>query len=127
MTMKRSAREHKASIKVPLTAGNIRNGHVSVRDHLWFFPKSSIRGQRINGSNVKPCVLELPGHGSIETEIDAEKGIFRWRGWRRFFHQDDSNGGNRQVFSRIERSRFTVKVEDGVLNGSEKVQTLVQG
>ena len=66
------------TIRIPLTAGNLRNGHVYVRNFLWFFPKSAIRGERIDQGDLQPCVLELAGFGTIETEIDADKAISRW-------------------------------------------------
>jgi len=65
------------SIRVGVTAGNIRNGHVYVRECLWFFPKDAMRGEKTDGEAVERCVLELPGLGTIESDIDSAKGIFR--------------------------------------------------
>jgi hypothetical protein len=104
------------SIAVPVTAGNIRNGHLYVRDFLWFFPKSALRGERI-GADAETCLLELDGIGSIETDIDPEKGIFRWRGWKKFFKHHGVSEGDEVVFSRRKRNEFDVRVSRNVLDG----------
>jgi len=106
-----------ATIRIPLTAGNLRNGHVYVRNFLWFFPKSAIRGERIDQGDLQPCVLELAGFGTIETEIDADKAIFRWRGWKKFFRQQGVAQGDHLIITRVERDRFSVSVEHAVLDG----------
>lgn len=75
------------SIEIPVTAGNLKNGHVYLREFLWFFPKESIRGKAGDSAESLPCTLELAGLGTVETEIDADKAIFRWRGWKKFFQR----------------------------------------
>ncbi|MFQ6047894.1 MAG: DNA methyltransferase, partial [Phycisphaerae bacterium] len=104
-------------IEVPITLGNVRNGHVYVRDFLWFFPKSAIRGNRLDRSEARPCTLELADFGIVQSEIDAAKGIFRWRGWKRFFRQHSVGEGDCLVFSRIGRNRFSVTVKHVALEG----------
>jgi DNA modification methylase len=104
------------SISVPVTAGNIRNGHLYVRDFLWFFPKSILRGERV-GADAENCLLELDGIGVIETDIDPDKGIFRWRGWKKFFKRHSVNEGDEVVFSRRKRNEFDVRVARRVLDG----------
>jgi len=105
------------SIRVAVTAGNIRNGHVYIRDFLWFFPKPTIRGQMAQEGEVERCVLELPGLGTIESEIDPLKGIFRWRGWKRFFHLYNVKAGDRIVFTRKDKHTFSVHAEHALLEG----------
>lgn len=102
------------TIAVPLTAGNLRNGHVYVRDYLWFFPKTAIRGTRY-GADTDACLLDLEGVGPIETDIDPEKGIFRWRGWKKFFKQHHVGAGDEIVFSRRARNEYDVRVVHQVL------------
>ncbi len=111
--------QRSSTIKVPITGGNLRNGHVYIREYLWFFPKSAIRGDRLDETDAQPCTLELDNFGAIETEIDAAKGIFRWRGWKKFFRQHSVADGDHLVFLRTERDRFSVKVEHEVLEGFE--------
>ena len=106
-----------ASIKVPLTEGNIRHGHVYLREHLWFFPKSSIRGERSSDAGIDPCILELPGGKSIETDIDAGRAIFRWRGWRKLFRELNAAPGDTVVFTRHDRGRYGIAIEHNVLDG----------
>lgn len=106
------------TIAVAVTAGNLRNGHVYVRDHLWFFPKGAIRGER-NGADTEPCLLDLEGIGAIETDIDPAKGIFRWRGWKKFFKHHEVAEGDELVFSRRARNEFGVRVVHQVLGGED--------
>lgn len=105
-------------IKIRVTPGNIRNGHVYVRDFLWFFPKSAIRAQQpseANGNTV--CTLDLERVGVVETDIDAEKGIFRWRGWKKFFREHGITEGDQLVFSKLSAHRYHVAVEHVMLDG----------
>jgi len=59
----------------------------------------------------------LPGIGTIETDIDADKAIFRWRGWKKLFRLHGVAVGDLLVFSRLERNRFSVKVQHALLQG----------
>jgi len=108
------------SIRVGVTAGNIRNGHVYVRECLWFFPKEAMRGEKADAEAVERCVLELPGLGTIESDIDSAKGIFRWRGWKRFFRLHNVKPGDRLVFTRRDKRTFSVSVEHDLLEGIPK-------
>jgi len=105
------------TIEVRVTAGNLRNGHVYIKDCLWFFPKEAIRGERTDQTEAHPCTLELAEVGVVETEIDPHKGIFRWRGWKKFFLQHNVVENDSIVFSRINRYRFAVEVRHNVLEG----------
>lgn len=115
------------SIAVPVTAGNLRNGHVYLREFLWFFPKTAIRGTGTERCDVTPCILELPGLGTIETEIDADKAIFRWRGWKKFFKLQKVAEGDSILITRLARDRFTVNVERAFLDGILMVQNAPGG
>jgi len=106
-----------AQIRVPVAPANIRNGYVCVRDFLWFFPKSAIRSASDGESAATLCTLDIAGLGTIETDIDATKGIFRWRGWKKFFRQHQVRPGDAVVFSRQAADRFTVTVAHSVLDG----------
>ncbi len=110
-------------IKVPVTAGNLRNGHVYLREFLWFFPKGAIRRDRGEADQAVVCELSLPGVGTIETDIDADKAIFRWRGWRKFFRLHHVSEGDLLVFSRNNGSKFSVGVEHNVLEGLDVVSS----
>jgi len=112
-----TSRAMSASIRVRLTGGNIRNGHVYLRDHLSFFPKSAIRGKLTNGSSVDPCVLILPSGSVVETEIDADKAMFRWRGWRKVFREQGAAEGDSVVFTRQAKGRYSVAIQHAVLDG----------
>ncbi len=105
------------SIRVPVTDGNLRNGHVYIRDFLWFFPKSSIRGERTDADADEMCVLDIATVGSVETAIDPAKGIFRWRGWKRFFAAHEVRAQDYVIFTRTARNHFRVTVEHLTLTG----------
>ena len=93
-------------IVIPLSRGAIRNGYVSVRQHLWFFPKGAIS----HGSALPPrsCLLDIKGFGRVESAIDGDRGIFRWRGWRRFFAQAELAEGDELVFRKVEPGHYEV-------------------
>jgi DNA modification methylase len=119
MTSPLTTAKQATSISVLLTEGNIRNGHVYLREHLWFFPKSVIRGQRTADGAGDQCVLVLPNGSLVETDIDATRAIFRWRGWRKLFQQTNTAAGDSVIFTRQERSRFSVSIEHNVLHGKD--------
>jgi len=107
------------SVQIPVTTGNLRNGHVYLREFLWFFPKEAMRPDRGHGEPAQQCTLDLPGVGLIETDIDPTKAIFRWRGWKKFFGLHGVRAGDVLVFSRCNRTHFSVKVRHTVLDGLE--------
>lgn len=117
MTVLSGSEKQCQSVEVRVTAGNLRNGHVYIKDYLWFFPKEAIRGERADQTEAHPCILELADVGLVETEIDPEKGIFRWRGWKKFFLRHNVAENDWIVFSRITRNRYAVGVRHNVLEG----------
>jgi len=117
MTVAPVVQKESASVKILVTAGNLRNGHVYLRDVLWFFPKDAIRGKGPGQGEVLPCTLELAGLATVETDIDPDKGIFRWRGWKRFFRIHEVLENDAIVFTRLDRHRFSVMVEHQRLEG----------
>lgn len=51
MTTLSASEKQCPTIEVRITAGNLRNGHVYIKDCLWFFPKETIRGERNDWGN----------------------------------------------------------------------------
>lgn len=93
---------------IKLTAGAIRQGYVPVRrctDHL---PQWAMGGKSAN-SSAQPIVLHLAGGPVIETDIVAERGIFRWRGWRRWFTQQHITGQDQLRFTPTGAGEFLVE------------------
>lgn len=113
---KRAGQKRVRELHVPITGGSIRNGYVSVREHLWFFPKEVIRNGRPDDEHAV-CILELEGFGEIESDIDASRGIFRWRGWRKFFEHAEVGEGDELIFRKLESDRFAVTVRHQLLDG----------
>jgi hypothetical protein len=84
--------------EVKLTAGAIRQGYVPVRSCREHLPRWAMGGRRAD-SHAQPIVLNLADGPVVETDIVAERGMFRWRGWRRWFA--------RQKLTEQDRLRFT--------------------
>lgn len=80
-----------------VTAGNLRNNHLSVREHLDFFPADTLGPSKkptdLNGHSIS---LQLAGlNTAVRTDIAADKGIFRERRWvGRFFKQHSIRSGD---------------------------------
>jgi DNA (cytosine-5)-methyltransferase 1 len=87
-----------------VTAGNLRNNHISVRDHLDFFPADALGPSKkptdINGHAIG---LQLTGFDTtVKTDIAASKGIFRERRWvGRFFKQHSIRSGDLLALERV--------------------------
>ena len=106
-------------IRVPVTAGSLRHGYVTVRDFLWFFPKSAMRPEGGPQAPSEEIVLAIPEVGAIETDIDPDKGIFRWRGWKKFFREVGVREGDYLVITRIDPRHFDVAIDRSLLAGYE--------
>lgn len=108
------------SIRIAVTTSDIRKGSVTVRNHLYFFPKSAMAKESNGGAQTEPCVLEIDGFGAVETEIDTKKGIFRWKGWKRVYRDRGIKDGDVLVFTKLAPSRYRVSAERAVLDGMER-------
>jgi hypothetical protein len=92
-----------------VTAGNLRNNHLSVRGHLDFFPPESLGPSRkpTNG-NGHTIELQLAGlNETVTTDIATDKAIFRDRRWvRRFFSHHAVNSGDLLALERVNGHRY---------------------
>jgi len=78
---------------IELTAGNVRQNHLYISEHLDFFPPDIVGASRLNSEDdACPVAIHLDGLGeTIETDIgsDAKSGkprrMFRKRDWVRRF------------------------------------------
>jgi len=88
------------SENITLTAGNIRNRYIRVRQFNGLIP-----------TDIVDCsgeiVLDLDGVGEIKTHINKEKGILAERkGLRRFFEVNDLKEGDQVAIQKIDGKRF---------------------
>ena len=97
--------------RTTLTAGNIRNGHIYLKDCLHAFPHACIGGPNASGAG-EPLRLDWGDSEAIETDIDGEKKIFRKRGWARtFFRRERARPGDAVVISRIASRHYALRLE----------------
>ena len=88
--------------KVELTAGQIDNNHVSVRQIRDFFPADSIGSSNRHKGLGKMLRLHVRGFAKpIETDIAGDKGIFRTRCWGQFFRTHDLKPGDCIIIEKL--------------------------
>lgn len=103
-----------ASIMLPLTAGNIRQGSVSARRALDRFPADAIGGTT-KAAAGRPLTLRFPDGLVISTDIVGEKGIFRARGaWRAWFTKTGAAAGDALLLTPRGRRMYDVSLARGV-------------
>ncbi len=94
MTISMSGQAADTKRLLHITAGNLRNAHLYVSDHLDFFPDDIVGPSKLDGSlNGRAVRIHLEGlNETIEAGIGSDprtgkpRGIFRKRSWvRRFF------------------------------------------
>jgi len=98
-------------IEISLTGGTIRNGYLSVRGYRDFFQpegRSDPQERQPTEQGQGHLILELEGMGAIETDIEPNKQVFRWRGWRKFFRLHQLHEGDRVSIRKMEPRRFAV-------------------
>lgn len=101
-------RETLRSLSVSLSAGNIRNNHVSVRDIVSLFPRNSLGGNTIKEAG-KPVTLLLQNGLTMETDIVKKSYLLRTRRhWKEWFKENNAHAGDRVVF--IPRGNYTFGV-----------------
>lgn len=78
-----------------LTQGNLNNNHFYLREFISAFPSEVIGGS--NKASAAPSTLTIHwgGSGTIATDIDGSKKIFRDRSWvRTFFERNAARSGD---------------------------------
>jgi DNA (cytosine-5)-methyltransferase 1 len=96
-----------------VTAGNLRQGHLYVREHLDFFPKDTVGASKKVGRGI-PVRIELEGlERTIETDIgrDARTGraraFLRVRGAiRKFFQRHQIQPGDQVALERLDKRQY---------------------
>ena len=81
--------------EVKLTAGNIRNRHVTLRG-----ASTAMRGE--------PITLQLPDGVEVVTDFPPGKAMLRWRGWGRYFDAFAVEPGDTVRFVALGHRRYRV-------------------
>jgi len=88
---------------IDVTAGNVRNNHISIAGHYSFFPRDVLgKARRSPGGTGKPIFIHLTGlDKTVETDIGSEartgkpRRQFRGRKWvREFFRYHQVQPGD---------------------------------
>jgi hypothetical protein len=84
-------------IRIPLTGGNIRNGHFYLRPAQHLIPRDAIGGSNRSTAG-RPITVAFSTGEVVETDVDGEKMIFRARGpTRSFISQTQAREGDEVV------------------------------
>ena len=95
------------AVIIELTGGNVRNHHINLRGAFGLFPDDSLGGK--DASSAATSITLRIGAESVETDIDAEKAIFRERGAiRQFFEKDGVSEGDLVLIERLEGRSYQV-------------------
>ncbi|POR41304.1 ASCH domain-containing protein [Methylobacterium sp. V23] len=95
--------------EVPLTEGNLRNGHIYLRSARHLFRDVHIGGSSKSAPALQPITVELGAHDAITTDIAGDKMILRERRAVRAFLRDAQAGDHVRIERLdIDRFRFTL-------------------
>lgn len=98
------------SISIPLTGGNIRNGHFYLRGALDTLPADSIGGANKAASGRPVTLTFVPGE-TIDTDVDGTKMIFRSRSSvSRFFELSGACEGDTVLLEQTGQRQFRIQL-----------------
>ena len=97
-------------IVVPLTAGNLKHGHVYLGKHLDFFPEDAIGPANERDGNGALLTLQFDGlREAVETDIAGGHKFFRRRGpWKKFFARHGLGEGDSVAIERLSAYKYRV-------------------
>ena len=96
--------------RIPISDGNVKNGHFSVRLVADLLPADAIGGGNKAAAGRPLEVSFMPGP-RVETDIAGDKMILRDRsGARTFFAQTGARGGDSLLFRKINDRHFEVSL-----------------
>ncbi|WP_246849443.1 3'-5' exonuclease [Rubellimicrobium arenae] len=100
--------------RTTLTAGNIRNNHIYLRDFFDAFPKEVVGGSNAAATAPQTITVEWGGDSVVVTDLDGEKKFFRKRGWvREFFARTGAIPGDAVLVEMIGPYAYRVTVQRG--------------
>ncbi len=81
-----------------LTAGNIRNNRIYLRQFIDRFPADSVGGSNRQHRAARTVQVDWGGETPVETDIDGDKKFFRSRSWvREFLAHNGAAEGDRVI------------------------------
>lgn len=99
-----------SGIRIPLSGGNLRNGHFSLRAARHILPEDSLGGGNRDEAG-KPITISFQPGRPIETDIAGDKMILRERGAiRAFFAATCAQEGDAVVLRRTGERTFSVNL-----------------
>lgn len=84
---------------VTVTEGGLHNGYLRL-------PKDFSLSNTDTRLADARLTLELDGIGTVETEIDDKRRMFRWRGWKSFYDAHNLEPGATIVMTRKSKTRY---------------------
>lgn len=100
------------AILVRVTGGGVRNGYLSLRGHLDFFPAGSLGGGT-EQEGGEPLSVDFDGVGEVQTDVNRPKLRFRNRSQTRAFieHHELAQGDLVEI-RRVGEGRYAVTVRE---------------
>jgi hypothetical protein len=108
-----AVRDDDVRIMISLTEGSVRNGYVSLADHLGFFPADAVGPASAKHGTGALLTLHFDGlPDSVRTDIAAGHKIFRSRSpWRRFFSHHSLTAGASVAIERLSAYEYRITPE----------------
>jgi len=96
---------------IGLTGGSLRNGYISLADHLDFFPPNAIGAPSAKDGTGALLTLHFDGlPGTVRTDIAAGHKIFRSHGpWRRFFTRHGLTADDSVTIERLSAYEYRIR------------------
>lgn len=95
-----------------ITAGNLANNHIYLREFFDKFPHEVIGGSNSASAAANQIVVEWGGATPVVTDLDGQKKFFRKRGWvREFFATHDVRPGSLISVDQIGHLRYRVTLD----------------
>jgi ASC-1-like (ASCH) protein len=104
---RRTAGSPALSFGVELTPGNLRNNSLYVTGIRSHFPRASFGGRNRKDAG-RPFTLMLDGGTVVETDIVADRNLFRTRAWGKWFEAMGAKAGDRVVFTPLNGAAYFV-------------------
>jgi hypothetical protein len=98
--------------KTTLTAGNIKNNHIYLREFFTAFPKEVIGGSNAATAARQTITVEWGEGCTAVTDLDGDKKFFRKRGWvREFFARTRAAAGDTVLVEQLGLYNYKVTVQ----------------
>jgi DNA polymerase-3 subunit epsilon len=95
-----------------LTAGNINNNHIYLRDFFHVFPKEVVGGSNASSAAQQTICVDWGGNSVAVTDLDGTKKFFRKRGWvREFFERTGAIAGDVVLVQVVAPYSYKVSLE----------------